>query len=197
MLSYLLLGAGFSFAAVVQPGPLQAWLMAQAVRNGWRRTLPAAFSPLLSDGPIIVIAVVVLSRIPGWLTAWLRAAGGIFVLYLAYGAYRSWRTFQPKTAAAPSSLLRATVVNFLNPNPWLSWSLVLGPLLVKAWRESPSHAAALLGGFYGVIVAGLSGMIVLFGMAGRWRPGFARTLIGISAAMLAAFGLYLLLSGLK
>ncbi len=196
MLGYLLTGAAFSFAAVVQPGPLQAWLLARAAAHGWRRTLPAAFSPLLSDGPIIILSALVLSRVPSWLTLWLRIAGGLFVLYLAEGAFRAWRQYAPKAAteagSARQSLFRATLVNFLNPNPWMSWSLVLGPILVKAWRETPAHAAALLAGFYGVMVAGLAGTIVLFGMAKKIGPGLARGLIGVSALLLVFFGLYLL-----
>jgi len=196
MIAYLLLGATFAFAAVVQPGPLQAYLISQAASHGWRRTLPAAFSPLLSDGPIVVLAVLVLSRLPARLTEWLRAAGGVFVLYLAYGALKTWRAWDGRAEArAPSasrSLLSAATVNLFNPNPWISWSLVLGPLLLKGWREAPARGLALLAGFYGVMVLGLAGTIVIFGVAGKLGAGMGRTLIGLSAAALTAFGGYLL-----
>ncbi len=195
MLTYLLLGATFAFAAVAQPGPLQAYLVSQAASHGWRRTLPAAFSPLLSDGPIIVLAVLVLSRLPAWLTQWLRAAGGIFVLYLAYGALKAWRAWDGRAEApAPSagrSLLSAATVNLLNPNPWMNWSLVMGPLLLKGWREAPADGVALLAGFYGVMVLGLAGTIAVFGMAGKLGAGAGRALRGLSAAALAVFGGYL------
>lgn len=199
MLTYLLLGATFSFAAVVQPGPLQAWLLSHAAAHGWRRTLPAAFSPLLSDGPIILLSIVVLSQLPPWLNRWLRLAGGLFVLYLAFAAFQTWRrrSLQPAGASPSGSLFRATLVNFLNPNPWMSWSLVLGPLLLKAWRETPAYAAALLAGFYGVMVAGLAATIVLFGMAKRLGPAVSRALVGLSALALAAFGSYLLWTGVR
>jgi threonine/homoserine/homoserine lactone efflux protein len=195
MLGYFLLGATFAFAAVAQPGPLQAWLIAQTASHGWRRTLPAAFSPLLSDGPVILVTVLALSRLPAWLTTWLRMAGGVFVLYLAFGAFRTWRRFDARAPLAPpagGSLMRATLVNLLNPNPWISWSLVLGPLLLKAWREAPAHAAALLAGFYGVMVTGLAATIVLFGLARKLGPGVSRALIGLSAMALAFFGCWLL-----
>ena len=195
MLSYFILGATFAFAAVVQPGPLQAYLISRAASHGWRRTLPGAFAPLLSDGPIIAAAVLLLSGVPPWFSRSLRIAGGCFVLYLAWGACQSWRKGRPAGAAtgpAPRGLLEATAINFLNPNPWISWSLVLCPLLLKAWREAPSHAGALLAGFYGVLVAGLAGMVVLCGMARELGPGVSRALVGISAAALAVFGGYLL-----
>lgn len=199
MLTYALLGATFAFAAVVQPGPLQAYLISQAVNHGWKRTLPAAFSPLLSDGPIVVVAVLVLSRLPGWFALWLRLAGGVFVLYLAFGAFRTWLAWDRRAATqAPSgsqTLLKATAVNLLNPNPWISWSLVMGPLLLQAWRESPACGIALLAGFYGFLVAGLAGFIALFGMAAGLGRRVSRGLIGLSTMALAGFGWYLLWSG--
>ncbi|MGD0497476.1 MAG: LysE family transporter [Bryobacteraceae bacterium] len=200
MLAYLILGAAYAFAAVVQPGPLQAYLLSAAATHGWRRTLPAAFSPLVSDGPIVVLATLILIRVPAWFTQRLCVAGGLFVFYLAFEAFQSWRRWNPQAAppaaSAQRSLFQATVVNFLNPNPWISWSLVLGPLLVKAWREAPSHGIALLAGFYGVMVAGLAGTIALFGMAKRLGPGVSRALIAVSAAALAAFGCFLLWTGM-
>jgi hypothetical protein len=83
MLTYLILGMTFAFAAAVQPGPLQTYLISQTLSHGWRRTLPAAFSPLISDGPVILVTLLVLSRMPVWMAQSLRLAGGVFVLYLA------------------------------------------------------------------------------------------------------------------
>ena len=67
MIAYLILGATYAFAAAVQPGPLQTYLIAQTLRNGWRRTLPAALSPVMSDGPVILLVLLVLTRLPGTL----------------------------------------------------------------------------------------------------------------------------------
>jgi threonine/homoserine/homoserine lactone efflux protein len=51
MLSYLTPGITYAFAAAVQPGPFQAYLISLTLVTGWRRTLPAVFAPLLSDIP--------------------------------------------------------------------------------------------------------------------------------------------------
>ena len=67
MLGYLILGITYAFTAAVQPGPFQTYLISQTLSNGWRSTLPAAIAPLLSDGPIIILVLLVLSRMPGWL----------------------------------------------------------------------------------------------------------------------------------
>jgi threonine/homoserine/homoserine lactone efflux protein len=197
--TYLILGMTYGFAAAVQTGPLQSYLISQTLSHGWRRTFPAAFSPLISDGPVVVLAVFVLSRVPVWLTQYLRCAGGVFVLYLAVAAAKTWRTYNPlNITGAPSkrqSVLRAAVVNLLNPNPYVSWSLVLGPLLLKGWRETPAHGIALLAGFYAVMVLSLMGTIALFAMARNLGPRVNRALIALSAVALVCFGCYLLWSG--
>jgi threonine/homoserine/homoserine lactone efflux protein len=194
MLAYLLLGVTFAFAAAVQPGPLQAYLVSRTLSHGWSRALPAAFSPLVSDGPIIVLALLVLSRVPAGFERGLRLAGGAFLLFLAWRAARTWRTWAPALVAGGNSgresLLGATVVNLLNPGPYLGWGLVMGPLLLKAWRESPAHGVALLAAFYATLVSGMIATVLLFAGAGRLGPRVNRALVGLSALALAAFGLW-------
>src|SRR5215208_8263148 len=90
---YIAQGIVYGFAAAAQPGPLQTFLISQALMKGWRKSLPAALAPLISDGPIIALCLLVLSQVPAWLQQFLYLAGGLFILYLAYGAYRSWKSF--------------------------------------------------------------------------------------------------------
>lgn len=194
MFSSLLLGSGFAFAAAIQPGPLQAYLLSSVAQHGWRRTLPAALSPLLSDGPIILVVLLVLTRLPDSVSRLLQAAGGLLLLYFAWNSYREWRR-GPASAAdgntrAPRTLLQAAGINFLNPNPWLGWSLVMGPALLAAFDESILSAAALLVSFYGVMVSMTALIILLFGTTSLLSPRLRHTLILISAILLAVLGVF-------
>jgi threonine/homoserine/homoserine lactone efflux protein len=197
--SCLTLGCAYAFAAAVQPGPYQTYLISLALRDGWRRTLPAALAPLLSDAPIVLLVVLVLSRVPRGLEQGLRCAGGVFLLFLAWRALAAWRSYGPapqdRAGAGSRGLLAAASVNLLNPNPWLGWSLVMGPLLLRAWRASAVDGIALLIAFYGTMVAASVGIIVLFAAARRFGARFARVLVGFSAATLALLGCWQLWSG--
>jgi len=201
MVSYLTLGITYAFAAAVQPGPFQSYLISQTLSKGWRRTLPVAFAPLLSDGPIIVLVVILLSRIPGWFVNVLQCVGGVFLFYLALNALKAWRNFNTETAIHSTSnrqsVMQAVVVNILNPNPYLSWSFVMGPLLLRGWRETPVNGIALLAGFYVSMIVSLMGIILLFAFAKTLGPRVTRPLIGVSAIALACFGIYQLWFGLK
>jgi threonine/homoserine/homoserine lactone efflux protein len=196
----LLIGGGFAFAAAMQPGPLQAFFLSSVARRGWRRTLPACLAPLVSDGPIALLVLLVLSRVPPSMTTVLQAAGGVLLLYYGWGSYRDWRkgpvTSDAAEAPGPSTLMQAVAVNILNPNPYLGWSLVLGPSAVKAWQVQPIHAIALVTAFYATMVVAMAGTIALMGTTRFLGPRVNRVLILVSAILLASIGLFLLTSSL-
>ncbi|MBN3035551.1 MAG: LysE family transporter [Bacteroidales bacterium] len=199
MFKYILIGAGLAFTAAVQPGPLQAYLFSRVTADGWRRTLPAAFSPLLSDGPIALLALLVLGTLaPFWQVA-LRIAGGILLGVLAWKAFTQWRRVKGSASLPqgrlPGSLLEAAFVNLLNPNPYLGWALVLGPVTVTAWREAPGSGIALIAAFYITMILTLAALILLFGSARLLHPGVQRRLQLISAVILAGIGVFQLITG--
>ena len=201
MLAYLISGATYGFAAAVSPGPLSMFLMSQAVSKGWKKALPIAFSPLITDGPVAVLVLAILSQVPSGLVLYLRILGGLLLLYLAYESWKSWRTFSPEaetdTGTGPNSLMRAMLINWLNPNPYIGWSLILGPMVLGGWRKSPASGVAVLLGFYATIVSVMIGMIFLFAAAKSLRPKVRRSLIGLSTIALAILGIYQLWLGIS
>jgi len=193
MLAYFLQGFGLGVSAAVQPGPFQAYLLGRSLQLGWKRALPAALAPLISDGPIILLVVLVLSQVPRWLLRGLAVAGGLFVLYLAYQTFQSFRNFKPVTPASGAerqNLLQAALMNALSPNPYIFWSLVGGPILLRGWQVSPLHGVSFLLGMYLMLVAGNAGLILLFSSARGIGPGFSRGMLAFSAAALLLFGIY-------
>ena len=194
----LLLGSSLAFAAAVQPGPLQAFLVSRVVARGWRHTLPACLAPLLSDGPIAVLAIVVVGRLPPAAQQVLRAGGGVLLLYLAMRAFREWR--EPATSSrdsAPQTVFQAVLVNLLNPNPYLAWALILGPAVVAAWSHDPGHAFALVASFYVTMLLALAAFVLLIGAARFLNPRRQRALVGASAVLLAALGMLLLATAMR
>jgi threonine/homoserine/homoserine lactone efflux protein len=200
VIAYFVQGLTLGVSAGATPGPFQAYLLARTLKNGWRRTLPVALAPLLSDGPIIALVLIVLTRLPGWFLQAMRIGGGLFLIYLAVMAYRTFRAMgtdaEPEAGDAGQSLLEAALINALSPGPWIFWSTVNGPLLVQGWRENPSHAGAFLLAFYGFMITMNATLIVLFGTARRLGQRVTRILTGISAAALLALGVYQLGRGI-
>ena len=193
MLLYLLQGFSLGLPAAFMPGPLQAYLFSQTMKNGWRRTLPAALAPLLSDVPIILLILLVTAQLPPAALRLVQVAGGLYLFYLAWGAFQTWRTYRPQTIAPDGgrqSVWQAALTNLLNPNPYLFWGLVGVNILRAAWEQSPAAALAFFGGFYALLLGGNALTIFLLGTARDALPRLNRPLIGLSALALAALGVY-------
>ncbi len=199
MFIYLIQGLGFGFAATSQPGPFQTYLISQTLTRGWKRTILYSIAPLLSDAPIIILCTLILSQVPDWFQQFLYIASGLFILYLAYGTYQTWKNFDENQSQPESKidgLPKAIVMNMLSPGPYIFWSLVTGPILVQAWRESIIYAIVFFAGFYLTFIGGNILIVLIFGLAQRFGSRVNRIMLGVSAIALFAFGLYQLWQGI-
>jgi threonine/homoserine/homoserine lactone efflux protein len=199
MFVYLFFGITYALAAAIQPGPFQTFIISKTLENGWKKTLPAAFAPVLSDGPIIVLVLFILSKIPSELIRFLQIGGGLLLLYLAYSSFRSFLNFdnlnRPEENKTDSTLIKAVLVNLLNPAPYIGWSLIMGPMFIEGYNQSAANGIALIAGFYITIVLAQMGIILLFGLAKNLGPKVTRITLGIASVGLAGFGVYLLWQG--
>src|SRR5215471_7262637 len=64
MLTFLLLGAGIGFVSGVSPGPVLTLVVSETLKGGWLRGAAVAAGPLLADGPIVLVALVLFDRLP-------------------------------------------------------------------------------------------------------------------------------------
>ena len=218
-LEFFLQGLGLAFSAIALPGPMQAYILSMSARQGWRYSAVVAFSPLLVDIPVIIITVFILGSLPPVVIPVIQLAGGLFLLWLAWGAWKQWRAdtihIAPiaaddngidsaagdDTAAGTADaavhvsrlriLLNGMAMNGFSPGPWLFWSTVNGPLLLRALDLSAGHAIGFLFGFYGTFVGGLVVLAVVLDMAGRVNPHVNRGLVLFSVLLLLVFGVVL------
>lgn len=199
LLTYLLQGAALGFAGAITPGTFQTYLISESLAGGFRRAAPIAFAPLISDIPIVILSLLLLNQLPPYFLRVVSLAGGVFALYLAWRLWSSWRSGtavqmsddEPKKG----SLRRGVIANFLTPGPYLFWTLVSGPILLEAGRQSVAFGAAFLIGFYGIMVAGLLGIALLISQARRLGPQVVRGLLLLSCIILVIFAGLLIYQG--
>ena len=196
LVSTLLVGIGYALSAGLQPGPLQAFFIAKVAEGGWQRALPAAFAPLISDGPIALVSILLLQALPMNFRSWLGLAGGILLLIFAWSAFRNSRRDQPPPTADPGStpktIGQAALINLFNPAPYLGWSLVMGPAVLSAWDSGPLLALALLLSFYITMISLSMLLIYLVGQALLIGPSARRILSFVSGTLLVGLGIYFL-----
>jgi threonine/homoserine/homoserine lactone efflux protein len=174
-------------------------MISQALKLGWRRALPVVLAPLISDGPIVTVVLLVLTRFPPVFLRVLQLVGGIFVIYLAWNSFQAFRSFQAANTAPAAGrhiLWQAAMMNFLSPGPYLFWSLLAGPVLIRGWGERPIYGVVFVAGFYSAMVGGLILLVGLFGAARELGPRVNRALLGFSSLALLGFGLYQFYQGI-
>lgn len=201
MLEALALGLGIGLAAGVSPGPLLTLTLSATLERGFGAGLRVASAPLFSDLPILVICFGLLSQISETFLGGVGLIGGAFVIFLGFDAVAKARkplgTSDSAEEGPPRDLLRASVMNFFNPNPWIFWITVGGPQVVLLWRESSPWAAL---GFCALFYVGLVGVKVLIVAAvarGRRHldgPWYRRLLMACGG-LLWVFGLLLAYDG--
>jgi threonine/homoserine/homoserine lactone efflux protein len=195
MLTYLGLGLSLGLSAGLSPGPLLALLVASSLRSGLAGGLRVALAPLLTDLPIIALAVLLVDRMPHGALRWLGAIGGLVVAWMAIETLRSARSSSLPGKAAPAAdprreLWRGVLVNATNPHPYLFWATVGAPILVKGWRTSPWLALAFLLPFYVLLVGSkiVLAWLVSRGAGGLSETWYRRILAGSGVLMLVMAG---------
>ncbi|MDX1992720.1 MAG: LysE family transporter [bacterium] len=202
MLPYILQGVSFGFTAGVSPGSLMSYLLATTLSQGWRAAMVIIFAPLLSDLPIIIFTVFLLGSLGDPVQRLLQIVGGLFLLYLAWGTWQQARAGviltapEAITARPRDTLAKAVVMNLINPNPYIVWGTVLGPLLKDALALSAWHGLALIVSFYATFMSVMALQTLAFDRLGRIDPRFTRLALRLAVVILALFGLALLRAGL-
>lgn len=200
-LPYFLRGTAIGLTAAASPGPLQAFTINQSLTQGWRNAAPLALVPLLGDIPIVLTILFLLDRLPDKFLSILSIAGGVFVLYLAWGYWRTWKTrsnlqnISPENT--PGGFRKGLLMNLLSPGPYTFWALVNGPIVIAAFRQSPLYGIAFVTGFYLILISGFLAIILIFHQARRFGPGFVHGMLLVSTLILAGFGLFLISDGIQ
>jgi threonine/homoserine/homoserine lactone efflux protein len=196
-------GAALGLTAAATPGSLQTLLISETLLGGFKRGARMTLAPLITDAPIIVAVLLILNQVSPTVLRILSIAGGLFVLYLAWGLWPQWRqnarVTTPVEGAQPigwKGLWRAAIVNWLNPNPYLFWTLVGGPTLIAALNESIAYGVAFLVGMYGVFVGGMLVIVAVFHFARNLGPRIVRSMLLMGIGVLAILGIVLLTQGL-
>ncbi|HYF64383.1 MAG TPA: LysE family transporter [Herpetosiphonaceae bacterium] len=209
MLAALVIGISYGFAAGISPGPTLALAIAQTMQRGWRAGSLVALAPLLTDAPIILLALFVVRLLPAATLGWMELLGGGFVIYLGAETVRAALKHGLSQAAAESAapadsrarlrhvLGQAVLTNLLNPHPYLFWSIAGGHVLLQSVeRAGIGGGASFLLGFYSLLVGLKLLLTVAVNLSRRWLDGrLYRGLLGGSGLLLCGLGISLVLSG--
>jgi threonine/homoserine/homoserine lactone efflux protein len=122
--------------------------------------------------------------------------GGGYVLYLAYESFRSKPADLGGPQDQPNSLRKGTLINFLNPHPYLFWLTVGTPHLLRVKQENIIAPLLFVVSFYGLLVGSKAILAVLIGRSRLFLLGKGyRRVLRILAGVLALFAFILIKDG--
>jgi threonine/homoserine/homoserine lactone efflux protein len=190
-------GLALGVSASAAPGPFQTYLVNQTLLSGWRKSITISLAPLIADIPIVLITVLLLDQVPASLMDWISAAGGCFILYIAWKSWGQLRRFSQRPLDDPepttnNRLRNGILMNLLSPGPYAFWALVNGPLLISALNKSWFHGLAFIMGFYGALITCFMAIAIIFSYARKLGQRYVQGLLLISIIILVLFGCLLL-----
>lgn len=197
MLSYLIRGLGLGIYAGVLPGPTQAFILSKTIKNGWKRALPLALVPLISDLPLAILFCLLVSTLPSNLITIIQIVGGGYLVFLGIQTWKSavQNNEIENEAHQPTGFWQTVLVNLTNPNVYVYWGTIGAPIVLNGWNEQPSSGLAFLVGMYTMLVLSVATMIMLFGFTGHLPNKTKFWIMRILGVAVVSFGFYQTITG--
>lgn len=139
VLSLALAGMLLGVVEGLKPGPLLTMVIRETLSGGLRAGVWTAAAPIFSDGPLVILSLFAAAWIatnPSVLLA-ITVAGALFLAKMGLECFRL-EPLAPGTIEAglpKDSFLRGVVTNLLNPNVYVFWFLIGGPLMASVVDE--------------------------------------------------------------
>ncbi len=198
MFSAVIAGFIFGLSSGVAPGPLLALVITQTLKHGVTEGIKVAAAPLITDLPIILASLFLLTRMADFKAAFgvISLAGGIYVLYLAYECFRTKPVDLSGLQEQPKSIRKGTLINLLNPHPYLFWVTVGTPYFLRLRQQSLLAALLFMVSFYGLLVGSKALLAIIVGRSRTFLMSKGYLMIlRILAGMLALFAFFLIRDG--
>ena len=153
-ITFLFSGVVFGLSAGLSPGPLLTLVISETLKHGMKEGMKVSIAPLLTDLPIVLITILVLSRLSNMLPALgvVSLLGCAFLTYLGFESI-TFRGVDIEVAQVKHDSVKIGVItNFLNPNPYMFWLTIGAPLVLKALKIGLFSASLFILGFYVFLV---------------------------------------------
>lgn len=175
----------------IRPGPLLTMVIRETLTGGWSAGARAASAPIFTDGPLIIISIF----LSGWVAEqpsilfMISLLGAGFLVWFGIDCFRI-EPPDPEIAQEPvtGSFKRGVMTNLLNPNVYVFWFLIGGPLMATAADEEPLAPVAYALSFLILIIIVKVTIAYFFDRTrGRLSPRGYRLALGVCGIGMFAF----------
>lgn len=168
--TYLISGIVFGLGSGLTPGPLLTLVVSQTLRHGIKEGLKVSVAPLLTDLPIVLGTMFVLSRLRDLepVVGTISFLGSAFLIYLAIEII-SVRAMDIDTGSVKShSVKKGMAANFLNPSPYMFWFTVGAPTSIQALHRGLASLLSFILSFYIFLVGSKVVIAIVTGKSRRF-----------------------------
>ena len=134
--------AGLALGVIegIKPGPLLTMVIRETLSGGLRAGIWTAAAPIFTDGPLVIVSLIAaswVSTLPTILIA-ISILGAGYLLKMGLECF----TIEPPSPDlaeidVSDSFKRGVLTNLLNPNVYIFWFLIGGPLMASAADKEP------------------------------------------------------------
>jgi len=200
MTDFINMGIVLGLSAGFVPGPLLTLVISETLRHDIRAGVRVAISPILTDLPIIILTLAVLSQLSDFhnILGIISLIGGCVILFMGYESMTPENPESEFSETEAKSLLKGVLANALSPYPYLFWFSVGGPIMSRAMNLNVKAPFAFVASFYVLMVGSKILLAVLVGRSKSFLSGtvyiYTMRLLGLALCILA---LLLFRDGLK
>ena len=200
MKALFITGIILGLSAGLSPGPMLTLVITQTLQHGIREGIKVACAPLLTDVPIIVVCLGILSAFADMnlVLGVLALIGGVYLFYLGISSFRFTGDDLEVSQVNPQSLKKGVMINFLNPSPYMFWTSIGGPLVLKSPDSSLVSALVFIFPFYVLLVGSKVVVAVISGKSKNFlNSKHYRLIIRLLGLVLIGFGILFWRDGIR
>ena len=153
-IEYLAMGAFLGLAAGTSPGPLLAVTISETLQHGKWEGIKVAVSPLITDLPIILAVLFVLSHLTNsdFFIGIIAFLGALYLIYSGVESFKIKKDSLELNIEKKDALKKGVIVNFGNPHPYVFWLSIGGPIIFKSLSIHIWATILFIAGFYSLLV---------------------------------------------
>lgn len=154
LVEYLGMGAFLGLAAGTSPGPLLAVTISETLQHGKWEGIKVAVSPLITDLPIILAVLFVLSHLTSsdFFIGIIAFFGASYLIYSGIESLKIKTDSVELNVEKKGALKKGVIVNFGNPHPYVFWLSIGGPIIFKSLSVHVWATILFIAGFYFLLV---------------------------------------------
>ncbi|MDY9926052.1 LysE family translocator [Methanosarcina sp.] len=154
LIEYLAMGAFLGLAAGTSPGPLLAVTISETLQHGKWEGIKVAISPLITDLPIILVVLFILSHLTSsdLFIGIIAFFGALYLIYSGIESLKIKTDSVELNIGKKDALKKGVIVNFGNPHPYVFWLSIGGPIIFKSLNVHIWATVLFIAGFYLLLV---------------------------------------------